>query len=213
MPPLFSFTTKHSRKRVSQRTGLTFEAVELILNSGQFIDAGSTKPGFGAKRFLVFYDSVLQECCVAVQRVTGKIHTVLPRRFSKQSFPWIADEIFEKVQRRYERSVLMTEKERARAALEAEMKASQSRRKKKKTQQEEVFTIQVKFKNKLGNPKVQKLLSIPSTAYSHCVANLLEDKDLPEKLQSAFNDLTVSEDWSIHGLVIRSCEELVYLPL
>lgn len=174
-------------------------------------------PGIPRKKFLVFYDYKKRESFVAVQRNTGLIHTVMPRSF--KTFPWITNDIYEKAKRVYERSVKMEEKERARAAIEAEKKASELRRQKAHVADfssatvAHVFLVNINLMNEEGCRRTKKLLSIPSHHYEHSIPNLLSDKALPEKLQMAFDNLKVPSKWSVSGLTIRSHKDLVYLPL
>lgn len=218
MPQRFAFPTKHSLMRSAQRTNRSWDQIQHILDSGLFVDGG--KPGFWQKRFLVFFHPDLHpsECFVAVQRNTGKVLTVMPQSYGKRTFPWITEAMYDKAKRLYERSVLTLEKERARAAIEADKKASELRAKKApdgfaRPTPSHVFIVKVNLQNEHGSPRIKNLLSIPSHAYDHSIPNLLSDKGLPDKLQAAFDNLKVERTWSVVGLTIRSYNEIVHLPL
>jgi len=199
--PIFSFTTDHSRKRILERTGLTVKAVEDILNGGLYVNAGHTKPGLPRKRFLVFFDPETQQCFVAVQRVTGKIHTVLPRHFGVKTFPWITEKVYDKARRIYERSVQDAKKERTRVAP------------KKSTPAEQNFTVTVLYIYPTGSKTSRKLLVIPSGPYGHSIQNLLADASFPDRVQAAFETVQNPPALPVHGLGIRANTAFVFIAL
>lgn len=217
MPQRFAFPTKHSLMRSAQRTNRGWDQIQHILDNGLYVDGG--KPGFWHKRFLVFYHPDLHpsECFVAVQRHTGKVLTVMPQSYGKRTFPWITEAMYDKARRLYERSVLTLEKERARAAFEAEKKAAESLEKKApdfaRPTSAHVFLVNVNFIDEYGGRRTKKLISISSHPYDHSIPNLLNDKAFPEKVQRVFDHFHVPPKWAVIGMTIRSHQDIVYLPL
>ena len=76
----FTHLSCHGRKRLSERTQLTEDEMEWMLDRKCYINSGST-PGFN-KEHLIFYSLPDDKAFVAIRdRLTGLVITVLPENY------------------------------------------------------------------------------------------------------------------------------------
>ncbi len=192
----FACLSHHAFIRLHERTKMSSGEIADLLDHRVYVDSGHI-PGF-MRHHLVFYSPADQTCFVAVQDMRCRtVITILPLTYQARLTWAISNETCDRAKILYDKHV--ENRKRVNNDKTAETTSCLD----EKIAQERRFVVSIHYFDDEGHFKTKKLASFLASQYDFKVNNLLEDKNLPNMLQSHFiaSNIQVA---SIDSLSVRN---------
>lgn len=175
---------------------MTWQEIANLLDRKVCVDSGHV-PGFSRHHF-VFYNPIEQTYFVAIQDIkSGTVVTVLPLTYQARLTWAIPDDTCEQAKLLYE-EYTRSEADKANKH-EALLKAANDA----KVANSRSFVVFIHYEDAEGHYKTRKLMSIQAAQYNFKINNLIQDKQLPDMLQSSLEQTDVLAT-SISSITIKN---------